>query len=318
MNDPTDPSGTPAGVPHQGPQCYRHPGRETWIRCQRCERPICPDCMRDAAVGFQCPDCVARGAKETRSGRTPYGGRIPRNPQATVIGLVAVNVAVWLAVLATGGNGSWLAQKLMLTPVGRCLAGDGSGWYPNADVNACALLPQGDWQAGVVDGAWWQLLTHGFVHVDVWHIALNCLGLWILGPTIEQAMGRTRFLALYLLSTFAAGTAILWFADPSSSTLGASGGVFGLMGALLVLAVKTRGDVRGVLTLLVINGVVTFTFPHISWQGHVGGLLGGALVTALLIWAPRGPSRPLWQALGLSLVGAALLALCAVRILQLA
>ncbi|QCC75988.1 B-box zinc finger protein [Nocardioides daphniae] len=103
MNDqsaqpPVDPTQSSSGVP----QCYRHPGRETYIRCQRCDRPICPECMRDAAVGFQCPSCVSEGAKQTRSGLTPFGGRRSSNPQTTTIGLIAVNVAVWVAVVATG------------------------------------------------------------------------------------------------------------------------------------------------------------------------------------------------------------------------
>lgn len=313
MSDPTGPSGIPA--PDQAPQCYRHAGKETWIRCQRCERPICPDCMREAAVGFQCPECVARGAKETRTGRTAYGGRVSSNPQGTVVGLIALNVAVWLAVTATGGISSLLAQKLMLTSVGRCLTQNGEGWYRGAEQGVCAVYG-GVWQAGAAEGAWWQLMTHGFVHVDLMHLALNCLALWILGPVIEEALGRTRFLALYLLATFAAGVTILWFAAPTSSTLGASGGVFGLMGALLVLFAKRRGDVRGVLLLLALNGVVTFTVPHISWQGHLGGLVGGALAAAVLIWAPRA-SRTLWQALGLAVLVGVLLALCAVRVLQL-
>src|SRR5512143_4045936 len=98
----TGPQAPDPGVP----ACYRHPGRETYIRCQRCDRPICPDCMRDAAVGFQCPSCVAEGAKTTRSGRTAYGGLRPTDASRTSIAIIGINVAVWVAVLATGGSAS--------------------------------------------------------------------------------------------------------------------------------------------------------------------------------------------------------------------
>src|SRR5690606_13491111 len=114
-----------------GPECYRHPGRETWIRCQRCDRPICPDCMRDANVGFQCPECVSRGAKETRSGRATYGGARSGDPRITSMVLIGLNALVWLAIQATGGSSSWLISKLALMPVGKCMVEDGGGaFYP--------------------------------------------------------------------------------------------------------------------------------------------------------------------------------------------
>src|SRR4051812_18830238 len=102
------------------PTCYRHPGRESYIRCQRCGRTICPDCMRDAAVGFQCPDCVAEGKKGTRSDRTAYGGLRPTNAGLTSFVLIGINVAVWVAVLVTGGNASRLVDWLALRPNGLC------------------------------------------------------------------------------------------------------------------------------------------------------------------------------------------------------
>ena len=314
MPPPVDPSQSASGVP----ECYRHPGRETYIRCQRCGRSICPDCMRDAAVGFQCPGCVSQGAKETRSGLGAYGGKRSSNPRATTIALIATNLAVWVAVLATGGARSWLADTLMLTPVGRCATPDGNQWYVNAgESSVCATIPDAVWHAGVVDGAYWQIVTNAFVHIDVWHVALNCFGLWILGPTLEQALGRVRMLAVYGVSVVAAGTTILLFANEFSSTLGASGGVFGLMGALLIVVWRVGGDVRSILTLLAINAVVTFTFPNISWQGHVGGLLGGALATALIVLAPKGPRRSVWQWSSLAVVLAVLIAVIVARILSL-
>ena len=150
------------------------------------------------------------------------------------------------------------------------------------------------WVPGVADGAYWQLLTSAFTHIEVWHIGFNMLALWVLGPQLEMAVGRVRFLALYLLSALAGSTLVYWLADPAGSTIGASGAVFGLMGALLVLAVKVRGDVRGILTWVGINAVITFLFPNISWQGHLGGFLGGALIAAMLVYAPR-KRRTAWQ-----------------------
>ena len=118
---------TPEADPGTGvPVCYRHPGRESHIRCQRCERPICPECMRDAAVGFQCPECVAAGAKQTRSGRTTYGGLRPGNAGLTSMVLIAVNAAVWVAILATGGSSSRLVDALGLRPRGLCLTDQGA------------------------------------------------------------------------------------------------------------------------------------------------------------------------------------------------
>ncbi|WP_239456337.1 rhomboid family intramembrane serine protease [Nocardioides solisilvae] len=295
MNEPVPAAGVPV--------CHRHPDREAHVRCQRCGRPICPDCMRDAAVGFQCPACVSEGARSTRTGLAAYGGRRSADPRRTSLGLIALNVAVWLAVMGTGARDSGLLARLMLLPRGRCtVEGDAGSYYPGVEEARCFLAPDGVWSSGLSDGAWWMVVSHGFVHVDPFHLLLNCLGLWVLGPAVEAAFGRLRFLAVYLVATLAAGATIYWLADPAGSTLGASGGVFGLMGALAVLTLKVGGDLRGVATLLAVNVVFTLTFPGISWQGHLGGLVGGALAAALLIWSPRGPRRPLWQVAGFAAV----------------
>lgn len=309
-----DPSSTPAGVP----TCHRHPDRETWIRCQRCERPICPDCMNEAAVGFQCPDCVAQGRKEVRSPRTRFGGRRSTNPQATVIGLIATNVAVWLAILLTGGSTSVLLHRLWLRAESRCITSDGAWEYTGVPSEAvCNAVAGGTWIAGAADGAFWQVVTSGFTHLDVWHLALNCFGLWILGPPVEHVLGRTRFLALYLTSVVAGSAAVLWLSEPYSATLGASGGVFGLMGALLVIVWRVGGDTRALLTLLGINMVVTFVFPNISWQGHLGGLVGGALVALVVVLAPR-ERRTTWHVVGIGLVVTAVVVLVVARMVALA
>ena len=302
------------------PTCYRHPDRETYIRCQRCDRSICPDCMRDAAVGFQCPGCVAEGAKSTRSGRTAYGGLRSSNPALTSLVLIGLNVAVWLSVLATGGSGGRLLQRLVLLPTGRCVSAGSSGsYYPGAGAEqACAQTRDGLWVPGVADGAVWQLLTSAFSHVELWHIGGNLLMLYLVGPQIEAAVGRIRFLALYLLAALAGSVTVYWLEAPDSSTLGASGAVSGLIAALLVMAIKVGGDVRGILTYVAIMAVFSVLFPGISWQGHLGGFLGGAAVGAVLVHAPRGSRRTLWQVSGLVLVAVTLTLLVVLRTADLA
>lgn len=301
------------------PTCYVHSGRETWIRCQRCDRSICPDCMRDAAVGFQCPTCVSEGARSTRQGRTAYGGPRSANPALTSMVLIGLNVAVWLGLVATGGLRSRFYDVLALLPRGRCVPTDDPGsYFPGLVERACTVAPTRAWVEGVADGAWWQLLTSAFTHVEVWHVGFNMLALWVLGPQLEMVVGRARFLATYLLSALAGSVMVLWLADPAGSTLGASGAVFGLMGALLVVAVKVGGHVQGILGWLGINLVITLVGRDvISWQGHLGGLLGGVVVAALLVYAPRDRRTPV-QASGMLALLGALLALAAVRALALA
>nr|WP_179519308.1 rhomboid family intramembrane serine protease [Nocardioides perillae] len=269
--------------------------------------------MRDAAVGFQCPGCVAEGARSTRQGRTAYGGRRSGDPTRTSLGLIVVNAAVWLLVLATGGAGSAWVARLAQSGVGVCRDGDYRGYYPTADERICDAIGGAVWTPGVADGALWQLLTSAFTHVEVWHVGFNMLALWVLGPQLEAVLGRGRFLALYLLSALAGSTAVHWLTAPDVTTLGASGAVFGLMGALLVVALKVRGNVSQILTWLGINAVITVVgSSFISWQGHLGGFLGGVVVMAVLAYAPR-RSRTFWQLCGLGAVAAVLLLLVAVR-----
>jgi len=302
-------------VPETGvPTCYRHPGRESHIRCQRCERPICPECMRDAAVGFQCVECVKEGAKQTRSGRTAYGGLRPTDASATSIGLIVVNVAAWVGILATGGFNGKVFDWLALRPKGLC--DTGQGLYEPSGLT-CSF--GGQIIPGVSDGAYWQVVTSMFTHVAVWHIAFNMMALWVLGPQLEIAIGRARFLALYFISGLA-GSALVMLAGPEfGGTHGASGAIFGLMGGLLVLAYKVGGDVRGILTWIGINFFITFVLvSNISWQGHVGGFVGGLACAAVIVYAPRGPQRTRLQVAGLSAIAAVVLVLIVARALSLA
>ncbi len=302
MNPPVGP---PVGgaegagqAPAAPPTCYRHADRETWISCQRCGRPICPDCMHSASVGFQCPDCVREGARSTRQGRTPYGGQRAADPRLTSFVLIGVNVVVWLMILLTGGRASRLVDVLALLPD-----------------SVVQRLPDGSLVLvrGVNDGAWWQLVTSMFTHIEPLHIGFNMLALYFLGPVLENVLGRARFLAVYLVSGLAGSAAVMLLSDPHSQTLGASGAIFGLMGALTVVAIKVRGQVQTILMWIGLNLVLTFTVGGISWQGHVGGLVGGLIIGAGMVFAPR-RQRALvqWGVAGAVLVGS--LALVAARV----
>ncbi len=267
------------------PTCYRHPGRETYISCQRCGRPICPDCMTSAAVGFQCPECVKQGARDTRQGLTPYGGQRVANPGLTSMILIGINAAVWVAIFLTGWGASPLLRELALRPV-----------------------------SVSVGGAWWQPLTVAFTHVQLIHIGFNMLALWVLGPQVELAFGRARFLGLYFGSTLAASATIMLLSSPLGWTVGASGAVFGLLAALLVMAIKVRGNVQSIAMWVGLNVAFTvFGAGAISWQGHLGGFVGGLAIALGVIYAPKGPSRATLQWLAIAAVTVGSLAVIALR-----
>ncbi|MFD6885841.1 rhomboid family intramembrane serine protease [Streptomyces sp. NPDC059957] len=246
------------------PGCYRHPDRETGISCTRCERPICPECMINASVGFQCPECV-RGGSGTGHGpaanapRTIAGGVVAADPFLVTKILIGINVAVFLLVKAVPR----LDFELVML-----------GWY-------------GD-QAGVSTGEYHRLLTSPFLHVQWWHIFSNMLGLWFIGGPLEQALGRARYLTVYLLSALGGSVAVYLLTEPIVATLGASGAVFGLLGATVVLFRRMRYEMRPLITMAVFMLVLTF-MPglNVSWQAHIGGLITGALVALGFLWPTK-------------------------------
>jgi membrane associated rhomboid family serine protease len=274
--------------------------------------------MISAAVGFQCPDCVRDGARQTRQSQGPYGGVRSKNPAVTTLVLIGMNAAVWVATLFTGGANGWLAEKLALTAGGYCaVAGDPSRYYPDVTQAGCGLLAKGLWMpGGVASGEWWQVITSAFTHTEVLHIGMNMLALWFLGPMLERVLGRVWFLSVYLISAIAGSAAVMWFAGSNTMTLGASGAIFGLIGALLVITFKTGGDLRTVLIWLGINLVFTFLGSGISWQGHIGGLLGGLATVSIIAFAPR-RHREVLQLGGLALFLVLLIAAIVLRALQL-
>ncbi|WP_370250250.1 rhomboid family intramembrane serine protease [Nocardioides sp.] len=305
----TPPPGTTA--------CYRHPDREGNIRCQRCERPICPSCMREASVGFQCPTCVAEGARSVRQPTAAYGGRRSANPMLTTLVLVGINVATWLAVVATGWRDSALIPRLALVRSGLCESIGTPGAFYRATEQVCATIPDGRFVPGMEQGAYWQLLTSAFMHVEIWHIAVNMLSLVALGPQLEAILGRARFLVVYLVSGLAGSVVVYLLAD-AGFTVGASGAIFGLLGALVVIIHKAGGSLNQIGGLLLLNAVITFTVPNVSWQGHLGGFLGGLVTAAILAYAPRGPRRTAVQAAGVAGVLLVLGLLVALRTVTLA
>ncbi|MEV0781893.1 rhomboid family intramembrane serine protease [Streptomyces sp. NPDC050423] len=264
-----------ASAPVDGPvACYRHPGRETAIRCTRCDRPICPDCMVSASVGFQCPDCVRQGSGTGHSPaagrpRTIAGGSVAADPRLITKILLGINVAVFVAVLAN----SALVDDLVL--LGR------------------ANFYYGGPPEGIAEGQWYRLVTSMFLHQEVWHIAFNMLGLWWLGGPLEAALGRARYLALYMLSGLAGSALTYWLAEPNQPSLGASGAIFGLLGATVVLMRRLNYDMRPVFALLAINLIITFNpWGGIAWQAHVGGLIAGTLIAIGMVHAPRERRNP--------------------------
>lgn len=278
----TEPAG--GGVVDETLHCYRHPERETGVRCARCERPICPQCMVPASVGFQCPECVSEGRRTVRPARTMYGGRINRGGLDATRVLIGVNVAMFVITVASGAN---------------VLTGQGNSQM----YDRFALIPP-----AVAHGQWWRLVSSMFLHFGVPHILFNMWALYVIGTPLEAMLGRVRFLALYFLAGFGGGLLSFTFGSVTETAAGASGAIFGLFGAFYVLLRRRGLETGGIVGLIVINLIFSFTFSNIDWRGHVGGLVVGGVVAAVLAWAPTGPSRDRIQAVGCVVVAVALAA----------
>jgi membrane associated rhomboid family serine protease len=253
--------------------CYRHPGRESYVLCQRCARTICGDCQVPAPVGVHCPECnggQAQGSKKLFRAQRGSGNR----PVATYGLLVAIGV-VYLAQLLSGG---FVTQLLLY-------------WPP-----LTAVEP-------------WRMITAIFVHsaTSVFHILFNGYSLYILGTLVERLIGSSRFLALFFLAGFGGSVAVL-FLSPAAAVVGASGAIFGLFGALFVIQRSFGGANPQLLIVLGLNLVLGFVVPGISWQAHIGGLAVGALVAWILVRTREASERGR-QTSQLVLVGAGLVAL---------
>src|SRR5947208_3545179 len=238
--------------------CYRHPDRDTGVACSNCARPICPDCMTATSVGMRCPECARQ---KTRVVRRAYAGA---EPIATYT-LIAVNVLAYIASVASGSG----------------VAGGVGG--------ANSVLAEGALsRAAIHDGEVWRLITAGFLHYTFFHILFNMYALYILGTLLEPVIGRLRFAVIYGVSLLAGSFGALLL-SPNGLTVGASGAVFGLMGAAFIVLRKRGVDPMqsGLGMWIILNLAITFAVPHISIGGHIGGLVGGTLAAFILVELPE-------------------------------
>ena len=247
------------------PVCPRHPDTVAYVRCQRCDRPTCPACQVPSSVGVHCVDCARRSQAGRRQPRTLLGGNMVSDALVTKI-LIGLCVIVYaLQILVPGLAAQSLELRLGFMPV------------------VAAQEP-------------WRFLTTAFLHADYMHIGFNMLTLWVLGRTLEPLLGRWRFTSIYLLSALGGSTMIYWLSWPGTEswltlTVGASGAVFGLFSAMFIVQRRFGRDTSGIMALVGINAVVSVLGANISWQGHLGGLLVGGIVSAIYAWAPRGKRK---------------------------
>ena len=245
-------------APQAPPTCYRHPDRVTYVSCTRCHRPICPECMRSAAVGHQCDDCVNEGAKSVRQPQTVAGARQGTATPVVTYVLIAVNVLMFVVEAVTPG----LQRQLVL------------------------------FAPAVADGDYYRLVTSAFMHYGIAHLLFNMYALYVIGAPLENWLGRVRFTTLYALSALGGSVLVYLLSPLNAATAGASGAVFGLFGAYFVVSKRLNLNVGWVVGLIALNLAFTFVIPalggqQISWQGHVGGLITGAAVAAAYAYAPR-------------------------------
>ena len=253
--------------------CYWHPDRYAGVTCQRCERRVCAECMHTASVGFHCPACIApqsiNHGRKRISARSFARGANASEQSLTTRTLIAVNLFAFLVTLFRGGSlssgGGDVTIAFGLVGYGRVLSAFSIDYV------------------GIAEGEWWRMFTGGFLHAGFIHLAFNMFLLWMLGSQLERLLGPTSYLILYFGSLLSGALGVMLL-DPLALTVGASGAVFGLMGATVVYQLR-RGVSpwsNGIGTLLIINLIFTFARPNISVGGHLGGLLGGLLIGWLI------------------------------------
>lgn len=262
-------------TPQAPPTCPRHPDRVSYVRCQRCNRPACPDCQRPAAVGVQCVDCLKEQGKTVRQGRTVFGGQVQAAPVVSYV-IIGICVLVYLLQMTRRGF--------------------------TADIAFAPALGKDEP---------WRFLTSAFAHStsQVTHILFNMLALWMVGAQyLERLLGGARYAAVYLISAFGGSVCYLLLSSPPTPTdlaagdfgnwyqfaVGASGAVFGLFGALVVLNRKLNLSTAGMWATIAINAVIGFVIPNIAWQAHLGGIVTGAACAAVIA-AFNAPERRRYQ-----------------------
>jgi membrane associated rhomboid family serine protease len=242
--------------------CYRHPDRETGVSCSECGRGICPDCMVFAPVGIRCPDHSGLPQGAERVAQRVRTAGIAGTGSIVTKALIAANVLIFLVNLAQGASLTENAGEL---------------FFDWALIGQAQVFPTGE-VIGVADGEWWRLITSAFLHGSIIHLGMNMLMLYWIGAPIEEAIGRARFVILYLVSGLAGAAGALLLTEQNAITVGASGAIFGLLGAAVVFERQGAHVLGGsALSIIVLNLVLTFAVPNISIGGHIGGLVGGAL-----------------------------------------
>ncbi len=249
--------------------CYRHADRETGVSCSECGRGICTDCMVFAPVGIRCPDHAGKqaptgGPGSRRTGRVGWQG----TPGSLITRiLIGLNIGVFFLNLAQGAE------------LGR---NDGSLFVDGALIGR-AFDPAANAVVGVAEGEWYRMVTAMFLHGSLIHLGMNMLMLYWIGSPLEQAVGRLRFLLIYFVSGLCGSAGALALTSQSALTVGASGAIFGMLGAALVYE-RQRTFVLGgsAMGIILINLILTFSIPNISIGGHLGGLVGGAACSLAL------------------------------------
>lgn len=245
--------------------CYRHPDRRSFVLCQRCGRTVCGECQTPAPVGVRCPECMAEAAAAMPKRKPTLLRAVRRGSTTPVVTytILALTFGVFLLQFVSDG----------------------------AVTSALGYAPP----LSLIEP--WRMLTVALVHSSgIFHILFNLYALFVLGPLLEQLVGRWRFAVTYVLSTFAGSVAVLWL-DPFSFVVGASGAIFGLFGAFFVIQRRLGGNTAQLMVILGINLALGFFLPNISWQAHVGGLLGGAIVAFIFVRTRRAQQTPLQIAL---------------------
>lgn len=264
----TNPGWGPAaeggGHPPQ-PRCVRHPDRPTLLSCTRCGRPACPDCLRDASVGKQCVDCVAAARSTTPHARTVAGAPVRSDHPTPLITYILIGLNVLVFAITAAQSSSVMNNQLRSG-----LFHDFALWPPMIAGNDEYL----------------RLVGSGFLHFGPIHLAVNMFALWVIGRDTEIVLGRARYIAVYLLSILG-GSAAVMLMQTDAVTAGASGAVFGLMGAQAVILLRLRRSPAPVLTVVAVNVFISLTIPGISLWGHLGGLVIGAASTAAFLYGPQ-------------------------------
>jgi membrane associated rhomboid family serine protease len=282
--------------------CYRHPDRETGLSCSECERPICYECMTPAPVGLRCPEHSGKPQgirRVTVAASRATTGVGSRRTAVVTMALIGVNVGVYLLELALGGSSDGTGNKIyehgaLLANGAYNYQGFGFVAFPHG------IAVPGVQAAGVAHGEWWRLLSAAFLHYGPIHLGMNMLALYWYGQVLEHLLGRWRYLLLYLAAGLA-GSAGALYATPNAVTVGASGAIFGVLGALLVL--ERRGSIQSggqILGLIVINLAISYALPGISLGGHIGGLIGGFALMLAYVRFSRSPALCIASAVALA------------------